>query len=79
MKPLASIDNHTVPSSCFTRPSTNVETISSPPPYTSEATVFSRAPYSYQRNYNNNSINDSSARQIDIPTMNGLVTRAKDG
>jgi hypothetical protein len=79
MKPLTSIDSHTVPSSYFTRPSTNTETVSPPPYHTNDTYVFSRTPYAYQRNLNSNSTNETLARQTDVSTMNGNDISSTNG
>ncbi len=71
VKPFTSVDSHTVPSSRFTRPTANIETISPPPSQTNETQVFSRAPFLQQRNSNSNSTIETLARQINMSTMNG--------
>lgn len=72
-KPLTPIDNHTVPSSRFTRPLSNVEASSSPPPPAQnlEGPVFTRAPQLIRRSSNGNGAIETFVRQIHVSTMNG--------
>ena len=78
VKPTTSTDSHTVPSSRFTRPSTNIETISPATPQVVETQVFTRAPQmTQQRNSNSNSTIETLARQIngnDTSSTNGQST-----
>ncbi len=80
VKPLTSVDSHTVPSSRFTRPSANIESISSPPPQTNDTQVFTRAPQlTQQRNSNSNNTIETLARQINTSAMNGNDTSSTNG
>ena len=81
IKPLTTVDSHTVPSSRFTRPSTTNETNGSPPSsQTNDIQVFSRVPLSQQKNSNSNNAIETLTRQINnMSAMNGNDTILTNG
>jgi len=86
------VDNHTVPSSRFTRPAP-IDTVSSPPPtspqqqvpipplspHATETKVFSRAPLVHQKSSTSNSAIEALTRQMSLSTMGPNETNNNNG
>lgn len=74
-----SVDNHTVPSSRFTRAPANSEAPSSPPPQNHEPSVVFRQTPLAQRNSNPNGTIEHLARQMNMAVVNGNDSSTTNG